>query len=355
MNEEPIVIEESEDEEEWENAKYFCGRTFEMLDLEKYEASTLGELRNRITKRIVTKRLNADGYYCCTIDVQGVRTMKLLHRIIGSTFHGRPKVNSLTIDHVNRCRTDNRLSNLEWTSSSGQALNSKTHIKRGMKIPICQKRDGVVVATYDSACDVPDVIDSRISEAILKRRVFLGCTWEVLPIDNRDDEIWKKWGDDDSEYSDQGRIRRTHQTEVQYEVIPGVKGGYSFVYGKKLGKGVRLHRILAFLFFGFDINDNTIAIRHINGDRLDNRISNLEIIERKRGPLLSCGKIFEVRNKITGELKLCEGVKEVSSWTGIDPTHVSAAANGRLKYKKWEISVVETVREKRMRESLKNS
>ena len=65
------------------------------------------------------------GGYCFVATVSKVSM--LLHRIIMLTFVG-PDADptKMTVDHVNRNRSDNRLSNLRWASTVEQALNQTT-------------------------------------------------------------------------------------------------------------------------------------------------------------------------------------------------------------------------------------
>lgn len=47
------------------------------------------------------------------------------------------------------------------------------------------------------------------------------------------------------------------------------------INGKKFKANV--HRIMAVAFLGLDINDKSIEVDHINGDRSDNRLENLKL------------------------------------------------------------------------------
>lgn len=70
---------------------------------------------------------NQDGYY--RIRHFGVK--KLLHRIIMELF-GPPKPGpKYQIDHINRVKTDNRLSNLRWVTPSENCLNKSNNLKEG--------------------------------------------------------------------------------------------------------------------------------------------------------------------------------------------------------------------------------
>lgn len=57
-----------------------------------------------------------------TVGVDGKKEM--LHRVIKLAFHGPSNdPTKITVDHINRVRSDNRLSNLRWASYSEQSLN----------------------------------------------------------------------------------------------------------------------------------------------------------------------------------------------------------------------------------------
>lgn len=80
-------------------------------------------VRNRATERVLKPMLDAAGYYHFDLrNDDGERKKYKLHRIIADIFipnpHGYP-----CVDHVNRNKTDNHLSNLRWVPYSVNTRN----------------------------------------------------------------------------------------------------------------------------------------------------------------------------------------------------------------------------------------
>ena len=95
----------------------------------KLRVSTMGRVQRYTrgkwdVRRSVNPNRTSGGY--CFITTAG-KVSTLLHRIVMLTFVGPdPDPNKVTVDHVNRNRSDNRLSNLRWAPVVEQALNQTT-------------------------------------------------------------------------------------------------------------------------------------------------------------------------------------------------------------------------------------
>ena len=99
--------------EEWRPVKDFAN----------YEINKDGIIRNSQTMYILKPSLSKNGNYpqvCLHKD--GKHYSRTVHRLMGLTFLENPN-NYETIDHIDRNRQNNNLSNLRWANRSEQAIN----------------------------------------------------------------------------------------------------------------------------------------------------------------------------------------------------------------------------------------
>lgn len=80
--------------------------------------------------------MNSDGYMVIGIDG---RTYKV-HRLVYETWVG-PIKDGYTIDHIDRNRTNNVVSNLRLATPRQQCLNAKQHLERDKRITVSQADD----------------------------------------------------------------------------------------------------------------------------------------------------------------------------------------------------------------------
>ena len=81
----------------------------------KYEASIIGRIRNKDTKRILDTRLDSDGYVVVTLSNPKSRHSRKVHRIIAIAFIANPG-NKETVNHKDGNKQNNRDWNLEWST-----------------------------------------------------------------------------------------------------------------------------------------------------------------------------------------------------------------------------------------------
>lgn len=78
---------------------------------ELYEVSTEGHIRNSKTGRILREFEGPDGYLRTQFDGK----TRLVHRVVANVFIDNPS-NLPEVNHINGCKSDNRIENLEWCS-----------------------------------------------------------------------------------------------------------------------------------------------------------------------------------------------------------------------------------------------
>ena len=91
-----------------------------------YDVSNFGQVRNRTTGRLLKPSDNGRGYLKVNLRKDNKTYHKTLHRLVCEAFVDNPN-NYKCVDHKDRCRTNNHISNLRWASHSMNAKNRKSH------------------------------------------------------------------------------------------------------------------------------------------------------------------------------------------------------------------------------------
>jgi hypothetical protein len=120
--------------EEWRDIEEFPG----------YQVSSEGRVRSltrevargsgtlQVPGIIFRLRVKASGYYQLSLYKDSIATTHYVHRLVGSAFIPNPD-NKPTIDHVNRIKTDNSVSNLRWATHKEQNDNQDNLSNTGHK------------------------------------------------------------------------------------------------------------------------------------------------------------------------------------------------------------------------------
>ena len=96
----------------------------------EYDISSLGRVRNakktakHEVDRIRVPDYNSRGYARLRLRRDGKVIRKFIHRLVAEAFLENPEGKEL-VDHINGDPSDNRLSNLRWSTRSENTLNGK--------------------------------------------------------------------------------------------------------------------------------------------------------------------------------------------------------------------------------------
>jgi hypothetical protein len=113
--EEEDVAEQIEDFEEYRQIGGYAG----------YSVSNLGNVQNNRTGRILRGSLNSSGYLKLNLYVDGVKSTKLIHKLVASAFIGDSEGEEC--DHIDRNKQNNHASNLRYCSSSENKRNKNSY------------------------------------------------------------------------------------------------------------------------------------------------------------------------------------------------------------------------------------
>ena len=99
--------------EEWRDIQKFG---------ERFEVSSMGKVRNKLTGKIVNDYNSGSGYRGVSLYWNGLRKKSTVHRLVASAFIGIPP--GYEVNHKNGNKHDNRLDNLELLTRSENNLHS---------------------------------------------------------------------------------------------------------------------------------------------------------------------------------------------------------------------------------------
>jgi hypothetical protein len=91
----------------------------------KYQATQDGRIYSLKNKIFLKQYDDTYGYNTCNL---GGKTYKI-HKLIGMTFLENPN-SHIQIDHINRNRKDNNVSNLRYVSSSENQINKTSYARK---------------------------------------------------------------------------------------------------------------------------------------------------------------------------------------------------------------------------------
>lgn len=108
----------------------------------KYILFHTGKIYSLHRKRFIKPQKNPQTkYYQFTLRHNNLNRIWRLHRLLAVHFIPNP-TNLPCVDHINRKRRDNRLSNLKWSSYSDNAKNRK---QKGFSKHYCKKQKRWIV------------------------------------------------------------------------------------------------------------------------------------------------------------------------------------------------------------------
>lgn len=130
-----------------------------------YEINENAEIRNKKTGRILKPYLSQGYYRISLIKEKNIQMSAAVHRLLAIAFIPNKEKRPI-IDHINQDKTDNRISNLRWSTYKENANNvdpikrkHKTRIKHELGLLLCIEtnkwvlKNKKIIVYYDNIDD----------------------------------------------------------------------------------------------------------------------------------------------------------------------------------------------------------
>ena len=139
---------------------------------ENYSINEKGEIKNNITKKILSPSINKDsGYYQIDLWKNNKSRKYTLHRLLASNFIPNLE-NKPTVDHIDGNRLNNNISNLRWATYSEQNSRFNTFGVRSEKVKVINVNGEELI--FNRIKDVAEHFNCNISNIsqMLKKGTF---------------------------------------------------------------------------------------------------------------------------------------------------------------------------------------
>lgn len=152
-----------------------------------YEISNLGNVRNRITQKILKGRFSKSGYLQVSVKLNETQKFsnRYIHRLVAIHWIENPE-NKKEVNHIDGNKENNTVENLEWVTPSENQKhrhllgNSKTSQRKVGKF----SKEGILLKEYNSIVEAAAAEGSprvSIDNVLQGRRYTLkGFVWKYL-------------------------------------------------------------------------------------------------------------------------------------------------------------------------------
>lgn len=276
------------------------------LNLSKYLISSHGNIKHiRKNKCLTFLPTKHTGYIRSPLTQDNGKPKSFtIHRLIAITFLENPN-NYKIVDHINNIKHDNKVSNLRWVNSQQNTVN-RIGKSTAWKRQIEQIENGIVIKSWNSIKDAVDTLKMpSIFNYLDKNKIYNGFYWKSKNIEI-DNEIWKEMNVNDKtiSVSNMGRVKTINGSIT----IGTNRNGYLVITVCR--KPYYVHRLIYSGFNNIPL-DKIEVIDHIDNNRQNNKLENLNISTNKQNIQKALNKIVELYDDENNYIKTYNSLTEL--------------------------------------------
>lgn len=294
-----------------------------------YKVNSDGQIWSFESNRFVGSDSLIGGYKKVRLSLEPSGTGTFSVHIITKVSFDGPTPKGMVIDHIDRIKSNNSLSNLRFATRSENSINSTIPAIRRYGTPLLQfEADGETL--IDEWLDAEQAAEELgiVAESIRR------CCRGEIPIyqtfvwayDKQDlpDEIWKeiKVGSETVNVSSCGRVKL-------WSDVPryGAKNANGYMMSNLESGGYQVHRLVCEAFHGPSPFEGAV-VNHKDKDKTNNRPENLEWITVQQNIEHSLGKAVLQYDRKGVLIKEYPSAAEAGRQTKIDSKQISACCTG---------------------------
>lgn len=251
----------------------------------KYMISTLGRLMRTDTCRFKKPCVSKAGYHSYGMNDKKAFSQQA-HRLVAHAFLPNP-LQHPTVDHIDCDPRNNRLDNLRWATHTEQANNKAGYTSTTMQLGLYA--DGKLISTYASREEFEKHhgISLRYKPIGLRAQALdsdglIGHTLKAISENDLSDEEWCALVFPDIPLkagymvSNLGRVKLIRRKTYGFDTSDGYKSVALQKEGSKEFITLLVHRLIAYAFLGIPTNHTDLVVNHMDGEKSNNVVSNLE-------------------------------------------------------------------------------
>lgn len=306
----------------------------------KYQASTLGQIRNKKTQNIFKQTIKFNSCRVGLINNSGLHKTAEIQIFIAMAFLRKPNKDEI-INHIDGVKTNNKLENLRIVTRS---FARKDALKRGLiisktktsQIYKCDSDTKEIIETYNSA-EIAGQKHGLSKVGILYRckqgregksvKGFLWLNHKNIHI-KVDNEIWKKFRKSTYIVSNHGHIKNDKDNFLKISFLKNY-GRVKLVFKNQTQKHFEISRLVAEVFIPNP--KNLPEVDHIDGNPRNNNVENLRWVTKKDN--VRFAKAVSI-DQLTLDNEFIKTWSCLQDAVNIYGKGVSACVNGRYSFAK---------------------